>query len=602
MQKTHFGIIAALLLALPGIAHANAASYTAPGTYYFSVPNYGSLTVDVRGAGGGGGGGGCSSQADYGSRVGSAGSAGSYSAFGSVVGYGGGGGGGGGTGQTYWLHGTPGSASGGSAHYTGGGNPGGAGGQGEAEFEQGIGGLDTGGNGGNGGRSVYTYSIGQLSPGGTVVVYVGYAGSPGYGTECTDGTGTYNGSSGSHGAVYISWTNPPAPSCTINVSPTAVNRGTGATLSWSSSYATSFYISGVGYVAGSGSTTVAPNTTTTYAGSVSGAGGSGSCSRTLTVYQPCTLPWGGSITHGASATAYQASTVPYGSSCVSQTRSCSNGTLSGTYTYGSCSVQSAANCSLDGVTVNHGSSYTFYTAETVPYGSSCSGASRTCTNGTLSGSSSYNQSSCSVQSAANCTQDGVTVNHGSSRTFYSTQTAPIGSQCTAVSQSRSCTNGTLSGSTSYQYASCSCAPTYSCSGNSIQYTGSNCTTTTVATCAAPSSCVSGQSSCMNPQPSFVPFGEAGFGLTGHLQIRPGVVRPNTSAKIYWNVENVQGCTVTGSNGDSWTGTTSGTAGRTTSAITQRATYTLTCSSLSGVTPGTVSESGTVVISPVFQEE
>src|SRR5688572_22735883 len=67
-------------------------------------------------------------------------------------------------------------------------------------------------------------------------------------------------------------------------------------------------------------------------------GSDGWHSATLTVNPPasCSLPWGGSIVHGASVTAYQASTVPYGSSCVSQTRSCSNGSLSGSYQYQSC--------------------------------------------------------------------------------------------------------------------------------------------------------------------------------------------------------------------------------------------------------------------------
>jgi len=50
---------------------------------------------------------------------------------------------------------------------------------------------------------------------------------------------------------------------------------------------------------------------------------------------------GQNITNGQSVTAYQAATVPSGSTCASQQRSCSNGTLSGTYTYASCSVQAA---------------------------------------------------------------------------------------------------------------------------------------------------------------------------------------------------------------------------------------------------------------------
>ena len=63
---------------------------------------------------------------------------------------------------------------------------------------------------------------------------------------------------------------------------------------------------------------------------------SGSC--TLIPTAPCALPWGGSIAHGASVTAYQSGAVTCSNSCVSQVRSCSNGTLSGSYTAPSCSV------------------------------------------------------------------------------------------------------------------------------------------------------------------------------------------------------------------------------------------------------------------------
>lgn len=51
----------------------------------------------------------------------------------------------------------------------------------------------------------------------------------------------------------------------------------------------------------------------------------GSCS--------CALPWGGSLNEGQSVTAYQSASA---SPCVSQTRSCSNGTLSGNYAYAQC--------------------------------------------------------------------------------------------------------------------------------------------------------------------------------------------------------------------------------------------------------------------------
>ena len=51
----------------------------------------------------------------------------------------------------------------------------------------------------------------------------------------------------------------------------------------------------------------------------------------------CTLDtW--SFTDGQSTTTYQAASVAYGSQCVSETRTCNNGTMSGSYTFAACTV------------------------------------------------------------------------------------------------------------------------------------------------------------------------------------------------------------------------------------------------------------------------
>jgi len=52
----------------------------------------------------------------------------------------------------------------------------------------------------------------------------------------------------------------------------------------------------------------------------------------------CTLPRWGNINSWSSTTAYQASSVACGWTCTSQVRTCSNGILSWSYTYGSCTV------------------------------------------------------------------------------------------------------------------------------------------------------------------------------------------------------------------------------------------------------------------------
>jgi len=120
-------------------------------------------------------------------------------------------------------------------------------------------------------------------------------------------------------------------------------------------------------------------------------------------FSPCSLPWGGSIASGASVTAYAASSVPCGSSCASQTRTCSNGSLSGSYTNSSCSVV-ACPCSLPwGGSIASGASVTAYADSSVPCGSTCSSQTRTCSNGTLGGS--YTNSSCSIGVCCFCSAD-----------------------------------------------------------------------------------------------------------------------------------------------------------------------------------------------------
>lgn len=192
---------------------------------------------------------------------------------------------------------------------------------------------------------------------------------------------------------------------------------------------------------------------------LSGSYAYGSCS--VAAPANCAAPGGGTINHGTSGTFYAASTVPFGSSCVSQARTCSNGSLSGTYTATSCSVTPAASCTLPGGgTLAHGASADFYQTATVPYGTACSTVkqSRTCSNGSLSGS--YTNASCATAAPANCTAPGgATINHGSSDTFYAASTVPFGSSCS--SETRACTNGVLSGSNTA--TSCSVTPAANCS-------------------------------------------------------------------------------------------------------------------------------------------
>ncbi|MCZ2343638.1 MAG: hypothetical protein LC104_17870, partial [Bacteroidales bacterium] len=173
---------------------------------------------------------------------------------------------------------------------------------------------------------------------------------------------------------------------------------------------------------------------------------------------------GDQVSHGGSVTAYQSGTVPDGQTCVSETRTCNNGTLSGSYGYNSCTVEdgsdddsgtttdpgttTGSSCSLDGNPVANGGSVTAYQSNHVPYGETCVSETRTCHNGTLSGS--YGYDSCNPLPASHCVLYGKSVEHGTRVTAYDLPQARPGQPC--VSEERVCNNGTLSGN--YVYDSC----------------------------------------------------------------------------------------------------------------------------------------------------
>lgn len=193
----------------------------------------------------------------------------------------------------------------------------------------------------------------------------------------------------------------------------------------------------------------------------------------------CTVD-GIEVAHGASHTFYT-STVPTpcsGWGClqergdgnqvqagtcasISQSRTCTDGTLSGTstYQYGQCAPNGQRWCKLDGVYVQHNTSRTFYTSSSAPFGQACTqlGQSRTCVDGTLQGSTSYSRATCTATAAAACTLDSQTVAHSQSYGFYSRQSVPAGDTCDVYKQTRTCNDGTLSGNTSFKYRACSVA-------------------------------------------------------------------------------------------------------------------------------------------------
>lgn len=199
---------------------------------------------------------------------------------------------------------------------------------------------------------------------------------------------------------------------------------------------------------------------------------------------------GQSVASGSSVMAYQSSSVPFGSSCASQSRTCSNGILGGSYTAASCAVAAPAACSFNGQSVSSGNSVTAYQSGSVPFGSVCVSQSRSCTNGSLSGS--YTFGSCAVGQPASCNFNGQTVASGSSILAYTQQSVPNGSSCSYFQQNITCTNGSFPPGTFYP----SCAANCTFNGQSVT-SGSSVTAFQALSVPYGSSCVSQTRTCSN---------------------------------------------------------------------------------------------------------
>ncbi len=200
-----------------------------------------------------------------------------------------------------------------------------------------------------------------------------------------------------------------------------------------------------------------------------------------------------------------------------------------------------------------------------------------------------------------------------SRSTMSVPLTPDTSGSTSVSPSQSTDyTGTVSsgGVTNYCTASgttppgkltVSCNPTYSCSGNTIQYTNASCAVSNVTSCVSLPRSAPQAPPHVSTRPSVsITTSNPPSSFTGGLQLVPNIVHPGNSMQVYWNVSNAQSCTVRGSNGDSWTGLSSPLTGATSSPITSQTTYTLTCLAY-GSNPN-VSQTQLVNVTPLYQEK
>lgn len=126
----------------------------------------------------------------------------------------------------------------------------------------------------------------------------------------------------------------------------------------------------------------------------------------------------------------------------------------------------------------------------------------------------------------------------------------------------------------------SCSPGYYCSASDLYYKTTQCTDQFIQTCTY--GCSGG--ACLGvPPPS------------GSIQVAPQLLRSGELTQVTWSATNVSSCSVSGNNGNSWTGTS---GSQISSPIVTQTVYTLSCAGLDG---STFIQSATVNLIPIFQE-
>lgn len=203
---------------------------------------------------------------------------------------------------------------------------------------------------------------------------------------------------------------------------------------------------------------------------------------------------GQTVAHSQSVTAFQNSNAGFGSSCVSEQRTCINGSLGGSYNFPNCNVDAPASCSFNGTTIAHGENVKAFASSSVAFGGSCQSQVRSCANGVLSGSNQF--ASCAVDAPAACLFNQKTLAHGEVVTAFASSSVPFGGACN--SQVRSCENGLLTGS--HEFANCAVDAPASClvDGKTVAH-GEIINTFASARVPFGASCVAVPTSCDNGQ-------------------------------------------------------------------------------------------------------
>jgi hypothetical protein len=122
-------------------------------------------------------------------------------------------------------------------------------------------------------------------------------------------------------------------------------------------------------------------------------------------------------------------------------------------------------------------------------------------------------------------------------------------------------------------------------------------------CTTPPKCVGDDlvNSCNNDTISTCDWGCAGGvsnpvpAPSGTIYASPKLLHTGNTSIISWSAANVRACTVTGTNGDAWTGKSS--AGKTSKAIQMQTTYYLRCDGYSGSSPASIDKNVVVSVIP-----
>lgn len=201
-------------------------------------------------------------------------------------------------------------------------------------------------------------------------------------------------------------------SASVTVAGAPVNGVCGSANGVTYAYGASSYTPNVQCSSGTSSNTAFPAAGSSVSWTCVGANGgttSGTCSASRNSAAACALPWGGTTASGTSVTAYQASSVISPATCASQSRTCTDGSLSGSYAYQSCSVSQpvpTATISVSPSTVNVGQSSTLTWSST--NATSCTAAGGFSTGGATSGSVSTGALSLTSVYQMSCTGPGGT--------------------------------------------------------------------------------------------------------------------------------------------------------------------------------------------------